>query len=265
MYRQGGFVDNLARVIPSDFRQACREGRYRETTRGVALGYLQCNLVVLSERYAYEFLLYCQRNQRACPVLEVCDTGSAEPRRLAPGADLRTDLPRYAIYREGARQPDETDIRHLWKPDHVAFLIGSGISFDEALEQAGVQTTRDRWVLKTTIPTEPAGRFHGSMIVTMRWLSPEQAVKAVQVTTRYPFNHGAPIHLGDPARIGADLESPLVGPPVRAIPPHVVPVFWACGVTPQQAALEARLDLMMTHAPAHGFVTDLLARELAIP
>lgn len=243
----------------------CREGRYAGTTRGVALGYLQCNLVVIREQYAYQFLLYCQRNQRACPVLEICDTGCPEPLRLAPQADLRTDLPRYAVYRDGERLADETDIRHLWANDHVAFLIGSGISFDDALEQAGVQTSRNRWVVRTTLPTEPAGRFRGSLIATMRWLTPDQSIKAVQVTSRFPFNHGAPIHIGDPAAIGADLRDPLVGPAVDMIPSDLLPVFWACGVTPQQAALEAKLDLMITHAPAHGFVTDLLARELAIP
>jgi uncharacterized protein YcsI (UPF0317 family) len=256
-------VENLARVKPREFRQACRDGLYTGTTRGVALGYAQCNLVVLHQRYAYDFLLYCQRNQRACPVLEVCETGNPEPSRLAPGADLRTDLPKYAIYRHGERQKDEVDIRHLWEPGHVAFLIGSGISFDDALEQGGVPTTRDRWVLRSTLPTEPAGCFRGALIVTMRWLTPEQAIKAVQITSRFPFNHGAPIHLGDPGLIGADLQSPLAGEPVGEVPQGVVPVFWACGVTPQQAALEARLDLMITHAPAHGFVTDLLARDLA--
>jgi uncharacterized protein YcsI (UPF0317 family) len=259
------FMQDLARMAPRDFRLACRHGNYSGTTRGVALGYLQCNLAVLHQRYAYEFLLYCQRNQKACPVLEVCDTGNAEPRRLAPGADLRTDLPRYAVYREGVRGTDETNVSHLWSGDHVAFLIGSGISFDQALEDAGVQTVRDRWVIRTTLPTEPAGRFHGQLIATMRWLTAEQAVKAVQVTTRFPFNHGAPIHLGDPVAIGADLRAPLVGPPVESIPRDLVPVFWACGVTPQQAAIEAKLDFMITHAPAHGFVTDVLARELATP
>jgi uncharacterized protein YcsI (UPF0317 family) len=258
-------MDDFARMSPREFRAACREGRYAGTTRGVALGYLQCNLAILPQRYAYEFLLYCQRNQKACPVLEVCDIGSAEPRLLAPGADLRTDLPRYGVYRAGTREADESDVRHLWAEDHVAFLIGSGISFDHALEQAGVQTSRDRWVVRTTIPSEPAGRFHGPLIATMRWLTPEQAVKAVQVTTRFPFNHGAPIHLGDPAAIGADLRNPLVGPEVHEIPRNLIPVFWACGVTPQEAAIHAKVELMITHAPAHGFVTDVLARELAIP
>jgi uncharacterized protein YcsI (UPF0317 family) len=242
-----------------------REKRHTGTTRGLALGYVQCNLVVLPHALAFDFMLYCQRNQRACPVLEVCDSGDPEPRRLAPGADLRTDLPRYAVYRNGVREPDVTDLRALWRDDLVAFLIGSGITFDGALERAGVPTGRDRWVLRTRVPTERAGPFHGDLIVTMRWLTPQQAITATQVTSRFPFNHGAPIHIGDPAALGADLAKPLFGPPVGAIPEGVVPVFWACGVTPQEAALAARVELMLAHSPAHGFVTDLRADELCIP
>ena len=243
----------------------CRDGRYDGLTRGVALGYLQCNLVVLRRQYAYDFLVYCQRNQRACPVLEICDAGDPEPRELAPGADLRTDLPRYAVYRGGVRGPDVTDARDLWQPDSVAFLIGSGISFDRALEDAGVPTTQNRWVLRTSIPTKPAGPFRGNQVVTMRWLSPEQSIRAVQVTSRYPFNHGAPIHIGNPSEIGADLQRPLVGRAVDGVPDGVVAVFWACGVTPQEAAIAAKPDLMFTHAPAHGFVTDHEAKDFALP
>lgn len=250
---------------PSNVRIACREGRYDGTTRGLALGYVQCNLVILRERYAYPFLLYCQRNQRACPVLEVTDVGDYEPRQMAKGADLRTDLPRYAIYRSGERLEDARDIYDLWQPDFVAFLIGSGITFDDALERAGVPTDRNRWVLRTSVPTIPAGMFHGPLVVTMRWLTPEQAIIATQVTARFPFNHGAPIHIGDPRAIGADLANPYFGPPVENIPPNVVPVFWACGVTPHEAALAARIDIMITHAPAHGFVTDWEARRLELP
>ncbi|MFN0105315.1 MAG: D-glutamate cyclase family protein [Bryobacteraceae bacterium] len=254
-----------AHAHPRDFRQACREGRYSGTTRGVAMGYLQCNLVMIREPFAYDFLLYCQRNQQACPVIEVLDAGDPTPHLTAPGADLRTDLPRYAVYRDGRRLEDVTDASALWQKDFVSFLIGSGITFDQALQEAGISTDKDRWVLRTTLPTTPAGRFRGPMAVTMRWLTPQQAVRAVQVTSRYPFNHGAPIHIGDPAAIGADLANPLVGAAVERVRDGVVPVFWACGVTPQEAALAAAIDIMVTHAPAHGFVTDWEASRLAIP
>ena len=252
-------------AAPTGVRLACREGRHRGTTRGLALGYVQCNLAIIRRRHAYDFLLYCQRNQRACPVLEVTDVGDPEPRQLAPGADLRTDLPRYAVYRHGRRLADVDSIKDLWQDDFVAFLIGSGITFDAALEEAGVPTTKDRWVLRTTVPTEPAGPFQGPLVVTMRWLRPEHAILATQVTARFPFNHGAPVHIGDPAAIGADLANPCFGPPVAAVPQSAVPVFWACGVTPQEAAIAAGIDVMITHSPGHGFVTDLKASELALP
>jgi uncharacterized protein YcsI (UPF0317 family) len=258
-------VPLTATSSPAEVRLACRQGLHNSTTRGLSLGYVQCNLVVLPKRYAYDFLLYCQRNQRSCPVLEVCDEGDSEPRRMAPSADLRTDLPKYAVFLKGEPQPHVAKIGHLWRPDFVSFLIGSGITFDGALEEARVPTKYDRWVLNSTLPTEPAGPFSGPMVVTMRWLAPEHAIKAVQVTARFPFNHGAPIHIGDPAAIGADLENPVFGPPIKSVPADVVPVFWACGVTPQSAALRAKPEIMITHAPAHGFVTDWEARRLALP
>jgi uncharacterized protein YcsI (UPF0317 family) len=242
-----------------------RQGRHTGSSRGLAPGYVHCNLVVIPRTLAFDFLLYCQRNPRACPVLEVTDPGDPQPRRLAPGADLRTDLARYAVYRHGKRGEDVVDLRPLWRDDLVSFLIGSGITFDAALERAGVPTDRDRWVLRTTVPTEPAGAFRGPLVVTMRWLTPSQAITATQVSARFPHHHGAPIHIGDPAALGADLAQPLFGPAVGPLPPDRIPVFWACGVTPQAAAEAAGVELMMTHAPAHGFVTDLLADHVCDP
>jgi uncharacterized protein YcsI (UPF0317 family) len=246
-------------------RLAIREGRHRGSSRGLAMGYVQCNLVILPKAQAYDFLLYCQRNQRACPVIEVLDVGSWEPKLSAPKADLRTDLSLYAVYRNGKRMPDETNIKHLWRDDLVAFLIGSGITFDEALERAGVPTDKHRWVVRSTLPTQPAGPFHGDMVVTMRWLTPQQVIIATQVSARFPFNHGAPIHVGDPAKIGADLQAPLFGGEVPPLPDGLMPVFWACGVTPQAAAEAAGLEFMITHAPAHSFVTDIKADHFAQP
>jgi uncharacterized protein YcsI (UPF0317 family) len=244
-------------------RLAIREGRHTGSTRGLAPGFVQCNLVVLDRSLAYDFLVYCQRNPKACPVLEVTDPGDPEPRRLAPGADLRTDVPRYAIYRNGAREADRTEIRELWTPDSLAFLIGSGMTWDLALERAGVSTEQYRWVLRTALPTEPAGPFRGPLIVTMRWLNPTHAVVATRVSARFPRNHGAPIHVGDPGAIGADLHNPLFGGPVPDLPSGLIPVFWACGVTPQEAALAGRLPLMIAHVPGHAFVSDLEADRLS--
>jgi uncharacterized protein YcsI (UPF0317 family) len=246
-------------------RRDIRAGRIRGTSRSLAPGFVQCNLAILPKAFAFEFLLYCQRNQRACPVLEVTDPGDPVPRRLAPGADLRTDCARYSVFIDGVRQDDRTDLNDLWRDDLVSFLIGSGITFDAALERAGVPTDRDRWVLRTALPTEPAGLFRGDLIVTMRWLTPAQAIIATQVTARFPFNHGAPIHIGDPAAIGADLAQPMFGGPVPPLPADRTPVFWACGVTPQSAAEAARLPLFITHAAAHSFVTDRTADSLMLP
>lgn len=242
-----------------------REGRHPGTTRGLAPGFVQCNLVVVRRALAYDFLVYCQRNARACPVLEVLDPGCAEPRLLAPGADVRVDLPAYLEFRDGRRLGPHRRIDHLWEPDFVTFLIGSGISVDHALERAEVPTHQHRWVLRTALPTVPSGPFHGPLVVTMRWLTPAQAIRATQVTARFPMLHGAPIHLGDPAAIGADLARPLQGPPVDSVPPGLVPCFWACGATPQLAAESAGVDLMLTHAPAHGFVTDRKTDDFGTP
>jgi len=147
----------------------------------------------------------------------------------------------------------------------VAFLIGSSLTFDEPLRRIGVELSPEVWVVSTALPTRPAGRFRGPLVATMRFFSPQDAIKAVQLTARFPWNHGAPIHLGEPAAIGADLEAPIVGPPVTAIPEGKIPVFWACGVTPQRAALEARVDWMIAHSPGHGFITDLRADEFGQP
>ena len=246
-------------------RKAMRRGEWKGPTVFKVPGYVQCNLVILPESEAYDFLLYCQRNPKACPLIEVTDCGVPEPRLCAPGADLRTDLPRYAIFCNGVRGKDVSDIRALWREDSVGFLIGSSLTFDDALERAGVPRSEEVWVLNTDLPTVRAGRFRGSLVVTMRWMTPSQAIIATQLTSRYPSNHGAPIHVGEPAAIGADLTSPIVGDPVPDIPKGVMPVFWACGVTPQQTALLAKPELMITHAPGHGFVTDLKADRFCLP
>jgi len=246
-------------------RREIRAGRLTGTSRGLAHGYVQCNLAMMARDYAFDFMLYCLRNQRACPVLEVTDPGDPVPHRLAPQADLRTDCARYTIFVDGIAVEDRTDISDLWRDDLVCFLIGSGITFDGALERAGVPTDKHRWVLRTTTPTEPAGPFRGDLIVTMRWLTAAQAITATQVTARFPFNHGAPIHVGDPAEIGADLRAPMFGGPVPDLPNGMIPVFWACGVTPQSAAEAARLPLFITHAAAHSFITDMPAEELMLP
>lgn len=245
-------------------RLAMRSGQWTGPTKHKVPGFVKCNLVVLSQTDAYDFLAYCVRNPKPCPIVEVCDSGDPHPRACARGADLRTDLPKYAVYRRGVREDDRTDITNLWSNDSVAFLIGSGMTFDEPLERAGVPKMQT-WVLTTTIETVASGQFHGPMVVTMRLMTPAHAVIACQLTSRFPQYHGAPIHLGDPNIIGANLAQPIVGPPLDTIPDGMMPVFWACGVTPQQTALASKPELMISHAPAHSFVTDLRIDEICTP
>jgi uncharacterized protein YcsI (UPF0317 family) len=259
-------AEDFARMTPREVRLAMREGRFNlPTTRNVARGHVQCALVVLPQAQAFDFMVYCQRNQRPCPVYEVVEAGSHEPKRIAPGADLRTDLALYHVYRGGKLEARVENITDLWRKDLIAFLIGSNTSCDMALNRAGVQTEKNRWVLRTTVPTDPSGPFSGPLAVTMRWLTPKEAIIATQLTGRFPFNHGAPFHIGDPAAIGADLANPMTGQPVTAIPKDVVPVFWACSMTPLEVAIAAKIDLMITCAPSKLFITDIETDKAGMP
>lgn len=253
---------------PRAIRQQIRTGKWRRPTAGLAPGYVQANLVVLPCELAYDFLLFAQRNPKPCPLLEVTDTGSPEPIRSAPGADLRTDLPRYRIYREGRLAQEVTDITDLWAPHLVGFLLGCSFSFEAALVQAGVpvrhlEEAKNVPMFTTSLACVPAGVFRGPLVVTMRPIPAPFVSRAVQVSSRFPAAHGAPVHVGDPEAIGIrDLQRPDFGDAVR-IRPGEVPVFWACGVTPQAVAMQAKSPLMITHAPGHMFITDLRDESLA--
>jgi uncharacterized protein YcsI (UPF0317 family) len=253
---------------PKEIRQAIRQGRYAGGTAGLAPGFVQGNLVILPRAQAYDFLVFCQRNPRPCPLIEVTDPGNPEPAGVAPGADLRTDVPRYCIYRDGRLDAEVTDITKEWRDDFVAFLLGCSFTFENALLQSGVpvrniEENRIVSMWRTNIQCRPAGIFRGPMVVSMRPIPAPLIPRAVTVTARYPMAHGAPVHVGDPSRIGiADVRKPDWG---EAMTIHAgeEPVFWACGVTPQAAALEARPPLVITHAPGHMFITDLPDYALA--
>ena len=253
---------------PREIRQQIREGKWRKPTAGLAPGYVQANLVVLPRELAYDFLLFAQRNPKPCPVLEVTDAGSPEPRLSAPGADLRTDIPRYRIYRNGNLVEEVTDLKAVWTGNLVAFLLGCSFSFESALLQAGVpvrhiEEGKNVSMFITSVPCVPAGTFSGPLVVTMRPIPAALVSRAVQVSGRFPAVHGAPVHVGDPAALGIrDLDRPDWGDPVT-IRNGEVPVFWACGVTPQAVAMHAKPPLMITHAPGHMFVTDLRDESLA--
>ncbi len=254
---------------PKEIREEIRQGKYTGVTAGLAPGYVQANLAVLPQEHAYDFLLFCQRNSRPCPLIEVTDVGSPEPAGVAPGADLRTDLPRYRIYRDGELAEEVTDISPYWRDDLVAFLLGCSFTFEWALLDSGVPMRhidegRNVAMWRTSIACRPAGRFHGPMVVSMRPIPSDLVPKAVTVTARFPMAHGAPIHIGDPAAIGiGDLDRPDWGDPAF-FRPGDVPVFWACGVTPQAVALASKPPLVITHSPGHMFITDLPNHALAV-
>jgi uncharacterized protein YcsI (UPF0317 family) len=241
---------------PAQVRAAIREGSHTGPTCGLADGYAQANLVVLPRAFAYDFLVFCQRNPKPCPLLDVTEVGDKNPLLVAPGADLSRDIPLYRVYREGALAHETRDPSAEWGADMVAFLLGCSFSFEEALAREGIPLRHVEMGVNvpmyiTNRATRPAGVFSGPLVVSMRPMTPEQARKARAITARFPRVHGAPIHVGDPAEIGIrDLARPDFGDPVR-IDAGEVPVFWACGVTPQAALLAAKPPLAITHAPGH--------------
>jgi len=253
---------------PEEVRASIKEGKWTKPTAGLALGYTQANLVILPKEWAFEFLLFCQRNPKPCPVLDVTDVGSPHPVRVALEADLRTDLPKYRIYRYGKLDAEVTQIADFWQDDMVAFLLGCSYTFEAALLAAGIPVRhikegRNVPMYITNIECTPAGRFRGPMVVSMRPIPSRQVVKAVEVTARFPKAHGAPVHIGDPMAIGIeDLTRPDFGDAVT-VKEGEVPIFWGCGVTPQVAARKAKPEVMITHAPGHMFITDVRDEELA--
>lgn len=246
----------------ADLRQACRVGKWVGPTCGLAPGFAQANLVTLPAASAFDFLLFCQRNPQACPLVEVTDPGDWVPRRSAPTADLRTDLPRYRVWKNGELVSEPTDIQVVWQPDFVSFLIGCSFTFEAVLLRAGlpvrhIELARNVPMYRTNIPCEPAGAFSGPLVVSMRPFRPADALRAAEITSKLPGSHGGPVHLGFPEQIGiTDLNRPDYGDAVP-VGPGELPVFWACGVTPQAALAAARPPLAITHSPGCMFVTDL--------
>lgn len=250
-----------------DVREAARQGQLTGQTSGLAPGFTQANLMILPADWAEEFRLFCERNPRPCPILEVVEAGSVEARKFAPEADLRTDLPRYRVWRDGILVDEPTSIENYWQEDFVSFLIGCSFTFESALMSAGlsvrhVDLGHNVPMYRTSIDCEPAGRFFGKMVVSMRPFPPADAIKAIQITSAYPDVHGAPIHIGFPEQLGIqDLSRPDFGDPVPVYEGEL-PLFWACGVTPQSVVMAAKPPLAITHSPGCMFVTDVRDVEL---
>jgi uncharacterized protein YcsI (UPF0317 family) len=249
-------------------RARIRAGEFQSHTSGVAEDFVQGNVVILPQKYAKDFAAFCERNPKPCPVLAMSDAGDPTLRSLGRDIDVRTDLPRYRVWRNGELAAEPTDIQSVWRDDLVTFVIGCSFSFEWALAQDGialrhVNQGKNVAMYRTNVATTPAGVFYGPMVVSMRPLNAKDAVRAYEITSRYPRVHGAPVHVGDPNVLGIrDLQKPDYGDAVE-VKPDETPVFWACGVTPQAAIAQAKPDFCITHAPGSMLITDLLNSELA--
>lgn len=247
---------------PSEVRALIREGKITGQTSGMCAGYAQGNLLILPREQAYDFLLFTQRNPKSCPILEVGDVGSRLVKKMADGADIATDIPKYRVWENGQLTGEYTDISRFWREDFVYFLIGCSFSFEGELLAAGVpvrhiEEGKNVPMYLTNIDCEEAGIFHGKLVVSMRPMPADQVIRAVSITASMPRVHGAPIHIGDPAKIGiADISRPDFGEAVT-IRDGEIPVFWCCGVTPQSVVMSARPPIAISHAPGHMFITDV--------
>jgi uncharacterized protein YcsI (UPF0317 family) len=253
---------DLAHAHPAQVRRLIRDGGWDRPTTGLCLGYLQANLVILPRDLAGEFQSVCEANPRPMPLLDVTEPGDPHPRRVAPEADLRTDLPRYRVYRSGELTAEPTDVRDLWREDLVGFLLGCSFTAEGRLLEAGVRLRhlelgRSVPMWRTSLQVRPAGRFRGPVVVSMRPIRRDQLDLAQRVTAELPLAHGAPLHVGDPEAIGIhDLARPDWGDAILPLEDEV-PVFWACGVTPQALIASVRPEFAITHAPGHMFITDV--------
>jgi uncharacterized protein YcsI (UPF0317 family) len=254
-------IPAAALADPLAARRAMREKRWTRPTAGIAPGRVQANLVILPRAEAFDFLLFCQRNPKPCPLLAAGEPGAVDLPGWAEDLDIRTDLSGYRVFEHGACVAETDDITEWWRDDLVIFALGCSFSFEQALMDAElpvrhVELDRNVAMYRTNIDCTPAGRFHGKMVVSMRPYSPADAIRAVQVTTRFPAVHGAPVHLGEPEQIGIrDLAQADFGddPVIHA---GEIPVFWACGVTPQVVLEAAMPPFCITHKPGHMLVTD---------
>ncbi len=256
-------------ALPSrQARLTYREGKVGSTA-GVAPGFVQGNLAILPEQYASAFHRFCQLNPKPCPIIGMSDVGSPFIPALGADLDIRTDVPRYRVWRDGEVVDEPTDVTKHWRDDLVTFVLGCSFSFEEALLDEGmpirhIEENARVPMYRTNIACSPSGPFAGPMVVSMRPFKPADAIRAVQITSRYPAVHGAPVHLGHPHLIGIkDIAKPDYGDPVR-IGEDEIPVFWACGVTPQSVINAAKLPFAITHSPGLMLVTDLRNKTMAV-
>lgn len=264
-------TSTTSRIVsqPAELRRLIRAGTFNSQTSGQTPGYAQGNIAILTKDYAEEFLRFCLANPKPCPILAMSEPGDPRLPRLGADLDIRTDISRYCVFRDGEAAGEADDLMALWRDDFVTFVLGCSFSFEQALIEAGlkvrhIEQGRNVPMYRTNIATTAAGRFGGPMVVSMRPFVAADAIRAIQTTTRFPNVHGAPVHFGDPAAIGIkDIARPDYGDAVD-IRDGEIPVFWACGVTPQSAIRTAKPPISITHKPGCMLVTDLRNAELAV-
>ncbi len=253
---------DYSKALPEEVRRLIREGKITTQTSGMCDGYAQANLIVLPAEDAYDFLLFAQRNPKSCPILEVGDVGSRVIKRMANFADVAKDIPKYRLWINGELEGEYSDVSELWREDFVYFLIGCSFSFEGELLSSGVpvrhiEKGKNVPMYITNIECDSAGKFSGRTVVSMRPMLPEQVIRAASITASMPRVHGAPIHIGDPQKIGIkDINCPDFGD-TPDIYEGEIPVFWCCGVTPQSVVMTAKPRIAISHAPGHMFITDV--------
>ncbi len=257
-------------ISPLELRKQIRSGEFSGNTSGYSQGFVQGNLCILPADWANDFLQFCQLNPKPCPLIAMSsEPGDFNIAKLGIDLDIRSDVPSYKVFKNGELQEEVTDVSDHWRDDLVTFVLGCSFSFEEALIADGLEIRNvtegvNVPMYRTDIDCASAGRFSSKMVVSMRPMIPSDAIRAIQICTRFPSVHGAPIHFGDPGTIGIrDIDAPEFGDAVT-INQHEVPVFWACGVTPQVALEKAKPPFCITHSPGCMLVTDLPNSHLAV-
>jgi uncharacterized protein YcsI (UPF0317 family) len=253
----------------ADVRARIRAGEWRGATSGMAPAHVQGNVAILPKELAGDFLRFCHLNPKPCPLLGVAEPGDPALPMLGEGIDIRTDVPRYRVFEHGRCVDEPTDVMRWWREDLVTFVLGCSLSFEQALVEAGLRLQHAERgtavpMFRTNVQTRPAGRFHGPLVVSMRPFKPAEAIRAIQITSRFPTMHGAPVHIGFPEAIGIrDLARPDYGMPVD-VSDDELPLFWACGVTPQAVVEAAKVPFCITHYPGAMLITDLRNADVAV-
>lgn len=254
-------IERFKNAKPSEMRELIRKEEWVYPTSGLCKSHVQGNMIILPKEWAFDFLLFAQRNPKSCPILDVTEVGNYEPINIAAGADVRTDLPKYRVWEDGVLIEEPLNVIKYWRDDLVAFIIGCSFSFESALIDSSIpirhmESNSNAPMYITNIESNKAGRFSGPMVVSMRPVKHDKVPRAVLCTGRFPSLHGAPVHIGDPSVIGiSDITKVDFGDCVE-VHDDEVPVFWACGVTPQAAVMKSKPPFAITHSPGHMFISD---------